>query len=360
MRSGSAGVGAGGAVGGGAGGDTAGVAGEIASEDEMRRSLAAARGQSERVVSKSAPFRQKSPAAMASDADNTQRADTAADTATTADGAAGSAESAQANVTSTQAKLEPLRIRAVNNMERTRWESAPASYADSRRACMLREQFESPRRSVEESLLRSITMFSAVDARLFAEQCTRVDSLLFKNVTTRELFMTAWTNDAHPHGRVDVQSTPRASGAASAGPGTTPLGGTNRGDGGFGVHRRAGGGGSSGGVGVGRLARDKWHWVPPCHSTGILRMKDHFERFSRWVTAMIVVPDKRRDRVNQLVKLVEVGQQLRLLHNFNGLMALLAGIQVTMLRGWGRWGGGRRESFGLLGYCLYARSIGEV
>jgi hypothetical protein len=89
-------------------------------------------------------------------------------------------------------------------------------------------------------------------------------------------------------------------------------------------------------------------------------MKDHFERFSRWVTAMIVVPDKRRDRVNQLVKLVEVGQQLRLLHNFNGLMALLAGIQVTMLRGWGRWGGGRRESFGLLGYCLYARSIGEV
>ena len=355
-RPGGAGLGAAGGVGGGAGGDTGGDAGNFASEDEMGPALAAARGQSERVVSKSAPFRQTSPAAMASDADNTQRVDTAADTANTADGAAGSAGSAgsaQATVASTQAKVEPLRIRAVNNMERTRWESAPASYADSRRACMLREQFEAPRRSVEESLLRSITMFSAVDARLFAEQCTRVDSLLFKNVTTRELFMTAWTNDAHPHGRVDVQSTPRASGAASAGPGTTPLGGMNRGGGGFGVHRRGGGGGSSGSGGVGRLARDEWHWVPPCHSTGILRMKDHFERFSRWVTAMIVVPDKRRDRVNQLVKLVEVGQQLRLLHNFNGLMALLAGIQVSNAAGMGDGGDDvGRWSMGIVGIAL--------
>ncbi|PHH66453.1 hypothetical protein CDD81_7508 [Ophiocordyceps australis] len=59
------------------------------------------------------------------------------------------------------------------------------------------------------------------------------------------------------------------------------------------------------------------------------RMVQHFNHIAKWVANMILVRDKARHRAQILERFIDVAVKLRQLNNYNGLAAVLAGINGT-------------------------------
>ncbi|RYP19755.1 hypothetical protein DL765_003178 [Monosporascus sp. GIB2] len=61
----------------------------------------------------------------------------------------------------------------------------------------------------------------------------------------------------------------------------------------------------------------------------INRMINHFNHVAKWVSNMILMRDKPKHRAQMLEKFMNIALKLRLLNNYNGLAAVLAGINGT-------------------------------
>ncbi|RYP26103.1 hypothetical protein DL766_006838 [Monosporascus sp. MC13-8B] len=61
----------------------------------------------------------------------------------------------------------------------------------------------------------------------------------------------------------------------------------------------------------------------------INRMINHFNHVAKWVSNMILMRDKAKHRAQILEKFMNIALKLRLLNNYNGLAAVLAGINGT-------------------------------
>ena len=63
--------------------------------------------------------------------------------------------------------------------------------------------------------------------------------------------------------------------------------------------------------------------------TNVNRMINHFNHIARWVANMIVMRDKAKHRARMLEKFMNIALKLRQLNNYNGLAAVLAGINSS-------------------------------
>ncbi|KAM3066765.1 hypothetical protein ACMFMG_011836 [Clarireedia jacksonii] len=61
------------------------------------------------------------------------------------------------------------------------------------------------------------------------------------------------------------------------------------------------------------------------------RMIDHFNHVAKWVSMMILIRDKAKHRAQMLEKFMSIALKLRQLNNYNGLAAVLAGINGTAI-----------------------------
>jgi hypothetical protein len=61
------------------------------------------------------------------------------------------------------------------------------------------------------------------------------------------------------------------------------------------------------------------------------RMVSHFNHVAKWVANMILMRDKAKHRALMLEKFMTIALKLRLLNNYNGLAAVLAGINGTAI-----------------------------
>lgn len=65
--------------------------------------------------------------------------------------------------------------------------------------------------------------------------------------------------------------------------------------------------------------------------TNVNRMISHFNHIARWVANMIVLRDKAKHRARMLEKFMVIALKLRQLNNYNGLAAVLAGINSSAI-----------------------------
>jgi hypothetical protein len=65
--------------------------------------------------------------------------------------------------------------------------------------------------------------------------------------------------------------------------------------------------------------------------TNVERMVSHFNHIAKWVANMILMRDKAKHRAQMLEKFMIIALKLRLLNNYNGLAAVLAGINGTAI-----------------------------
>ena len=65
--------------------------------------------------------------------------------------------------------------------------------------------------------------------------------------------------------------------------------------------------------------------------TNVERMVSHFNHIAKWVANMILMRDKAKHRAQMLEKFMMIALKLRLLNNYNGLAAVLAGINGTAI-----------------------------
>jgi hypothetical protein len=63
----------------------------------------------------------------------------------------------------------------------------------------------------------------------------------------------------------------------------------------------------------------------------VTRMISHFNHIARWVANMILMRDKAKHRALMLEKFMDIAWKLRQLNNYNGLAAVLAGINGTAI-----------------------------
>jgi hypothetical protein len=69
-----------------------------------------------------------------------------------------------------------------------------------------------------------------------------------------------------------------------------------------------------------------------CRSlTNVERMVSHFNHIAKWVANMILMREKAKHRALMLEKFMTIALKLRLLNNYNGLAAVLAGINGTAI-----------------------------
>lgn len=61
------------------------------------------------------------------------------------------------------------------------------------------------------------------------------------------------------------------------------------------------------------------------------RMVSHFNHIAKWVTQMVLIRDKAKHRAPCLEKFMVIAHRLRQLNNYNGLAAVLAGINDTAI-----------------------------
>ncbi|KAH8195597.1 hypothetical protein TruAng_010227 [Truncatella angustata] len=59
------------------------------------------------------------------------------------------------------------------------------------------------------------------------------------------------------------------------------------------------------------------------------RMVNHFNHIAKWVANMVLMRDKAKHRAQMLEKFMNIALKLRVLNNYNGLAAILAGINGT-------------------------------
>jgi len=67
------------------------------------------------------------------------------------------------------------------------------------------------------------------------------------------------------------------------------------------------------------------------HLKNMNRMVSHFNHVAQWVANMILIRDKAKHRAPCLEKFMVVAQKLRQMNNYNGLAAVLAGINDTAI-----------------------------
>ena len=60
-------------------------------------------------------------------------------------------------------------------------------------------------------------------------------------------------------------------------------------------------------------------------------MINHFNHVAKWVASMILLRDKAKHRAQMLEKFMSIALKLRQLNNYNGLAAILAGINGTAI-----------------------------
>jgi len=65
--------------------------------------------------------------------------------------------------------------------------------------------------------------------------------------------------------------------------------------------------------------------------TNVNRMTSHFNHIARWVANMILMRDKAKHRAQMLEKFMTIALKLRQLNNYNGLAAVLAGINGSAI-----------------------------
>ncbi|OWO97491.1 ras guanyl-nucleotide exchange factor RasGEF [Marssonina coronariae] len=65
--------------------------------------------------------------------------------------------------------------------------------------------------------------------------------------------------------------------------------------------------------------------------TNVNRMISHFNHIAKWVANMILMRDKAKHRAQMLEKFMAIALRLRQLNNYNGLAAVLAGINGTAI-----------------------------
>ena len=65
--------------------------------------------------------------------------------------------------------------------------------------------------------------------------------------------------------------------------------------------------------------------------SNVNRMISHFNHIARWVANMIVLRDKAKHRARVLEKFMNIALKLRQLNNYNGLAAVLAGINSSAI-----------------------------
>ena len=69
-----------------------------------------------------------------------------------------------------------------------------------------------------------------------------------------------------------------------------------------------------------------------CHSlANVNRMINHFNHIAKWVANLILIRDKAKHRALMLEKFMVIALKLRLLNNYNGLAAVLAGINGSAI-----------------------------
>lgn len=61
------------------------------------------------------------------------------------------------------------------------------------------------------------------------------------------------------------------------------------------------------------------------------RMVNHFNHIAKWVANMVLMRDKAKHRAQMLEKFMSIAMKLRQLNNYNGLAAVLAGINGTAI-----------------------------
>jgi hypothetical protein len=61
------------------------------------------------------------------------------------------------------------------------------------------------------------------------------------------------------------------------------------------------------------------------------RMVTHFNHIAKWVANMVLMRDKAKHRAQMLEKFMNIALKLRVLNNYNGLAAVLAGINGTAI-----------------------------
>ena len=65
--------------------------------------------------------------------------------------------------------------------------------------------------------------------------------------------------------------------------------------------------------------------------TNVNRMTSHFNHIAKWVANMILIRDKAKHRAQILEKFMNIALKLRQLNNYNGLAAVLAGINGSAI-----------------------------
>jgi hypothetical protein len=68
------------------------------------------------------------------------------------------------------------------------------------------------------------------------------------------------------------------------------------------------------------------------YNSGIRELTARFNCITNWVLSSILSQEKIKDRVKLWVKFVKIAKQLRLMNNFNSLMAIVAGIQNNAIQ----------------------------
>jgi len=67
-------------------------------------------------------------------------------------------------------------------------------------------------------------------------------------------------------------------------------------------------------------------------SPNVLAYIDQFNKTARWVQYAIVKPYKLKERVECLIKFIELGHMLFELNNYNGLNEILCGVNSSPVR----------------------------
>jgi hypothetical protein len=64
-------------------------------------------------------------------------------------------------------------------------------------------------------------------------------------------------------------------------------------------------------------------------SPHIMAMIEHFNIVTRWLAIEILAPEDVHDRAAAMHRIIVVAEECRVLHNYNGVMTILAGLQST-------------------------------
>ncbi|GAM22778.1 hypothetical protein SAMD00019534_059530 [Acytostelium subglobosum LB1] len=78
------------------------------------------------------------------------------------------------------------------------------------------------------------------------------------------------------------------------------------------------------------LLNQSWNKVKLKHrAPNVLKMIDRFNNVSMWVATMIIETPKVKARARMMTRFIKIADHLRLMNNFNSLMAIIAGLNFS-------------------------------